>query len=174
MSRQTVTGVTARGEFYSTPPIWRMAAARLDHRAADCHLHRRLLASALAERHPWNPALSAGCIGTSNGPAPAAYWKSTTPTAFMAMEETLSYRRTTPGYGGSVGRPVARLRCAHEGGDCRNTPESMVAVPVHRPDLELPAPDGACCSWIGFLKDARITRHGQQKACLLPRCPRQN
>ena len=50
---------------------------------------------------------------------------------FMAMEETFELPPDdTPGYGGKAMVALLRdwVRSAHEGGDCRNTPESMVAV----------------------------------------------
>ena len=70
----------------------------------------------------WDPSRTGtGGVLEIHGPQPQ----------FMAMEETFELPPDdTPGYGGKAMVALLRdwVRCAHEGGDCRNTPESMVAV----------------------------------------------
>ena len=70
----------------------------------------------------WDPGRAGtGGVLEIHGPQPQ----------FMAMEETFELPPDdTPGYGGKAMVALLRdwVRCAHEGGDCRNTPESMVAV----------------------------------------------
>lgn len=70
----------------------------------------------------WDPGRTGtGGVLEIHGPQPQ----------FMAMEETFELPPDdTPGYGGKAMIALLRdwVRSAHEGGDCRNTPESMVAV----------------------------------------------
>ena len=136
VTSQTVTGVTARvGNFGGTPiDMEDGGSAILDLSGGGLatftggYWHPRWLNDIQWNLRGtqrwvhWDPSRTGtGGVLEIHGPQPQ----------FMAMEETFELPPDdTPGYGGKA--MVALLRdwvcCAHEGGDCRNTPESMVAV----------------------------------------------
>ena len=135
VTSQTVTGVTARvGNFGGTPIDME------DGGSAILDLSGGGLATFTGGYwHPrWLNDIQWNLRGTQrwvhwdpSRTPPAAYWKSTDPNRNSWPWRKLSsyLRRHTRIRRQGDGRPVARLgRCAHEGGDCRNTPESMVAV----------------------------------------------
>ena len=136
VTSQTVTGVTARvGNFGGTPiDMEDGGSAILDLSGGGLatftggYWHPRWLNDIQWNLRGtqrwvhWDPSRTGtGGILEIHGPQPQ----------FMAMEETFELPPDdTPGYGGKAMVALLRdwVRCAHEGGDCRNTPESMVAV----------------------------------------------
>ena len=136
VTSQTVTGVTARvGNFGGTPiDMEDGGSAILDLSGGGLatftggYWHPRWLNDIQWNMRGtqrwvhWDPSRSGtGGVLEIHGPQPQ----------FMAMEETFELPPDdTPGYGGKAMVALLRdwVRCAHEGGDCRNTPESMVAV----------------------------------------------
>ena len=136
VTEQTVTGVTARvGNFRNTPiEMEDGGSAILDLSGGGLatftggYWHPRWLNDIQWNLRGtqrwvhWDPnRVGTGGVLEIHGPQPQ----------FMAMNETFELPPDdTPGYGGKA--MVALLRdwvgCAREGGDCRNTPESMVAV----------------------------------------------
>ena len=136
VTSQTVTGVTARvGNFGGTPiDMEDGGSAILDLSGGGMatftggYWHPRwvndiqwTLRGTQRWVH-WDPSRTGtGGVLEIHGPQPQ----------FMAMRETFELPPDdTPGYGGKAMVALLRdwVRCAHEGGDCRNTPESMVAV----------------------------------------------
>ena len=136
VTSQTVTGVTARvGNFGGTPiDMEDGGSAILDLSGGGLatftggYWHPRWLNDIQWNLRGtqrwvhWDPSRTGtGGVLEIHGPQPQ----------FMAMEETFELPPDdTPGYGGKAMVALLRdwVRCAHEGGDCRNTPESMVAV----------------------------------------------
>ena len=136
VTNQTVTGVTARvGNFGGTPiDMEDGGSAILDLSGGGLatftggYWHPRWLNDIQWNLRGtqrwvhWDPSRTGtGGVLEIHGPQPQ----------FMAMEETFELPPDdTPGYGGKAMVALLRdwVRCAHEGGDCRNTPESMVAV----------------------------------------------
>ena len=136
VTSQTVTGVTARvGNFGGTPiDMEDGGSAILDLSGGGLatftggYWHPRWLNDIQWNLRGtqrwvhWDPSRTGtGGVLETHGPQPQ----------FMAMEETFELPPDdTPGYGGKAMVALLRdwVRCAHEGGDCRNTPESMVAV----------------------------------------------
>ena len=136
VTSQTVTGVTARvGNFGGTPiDMEDGGSAILDLSGGGLatftggYWHPRWLNDIQWNLRGtqrwvhWDPGRAGtGGVLEIHGPQPQ----------FMAMEETFELPPDdTPGYGGKAMVALLRdwVRCAHEGGDCRNTPESMVAV----------------------------------------------
>ena len=136
VTSQTVTGVTARvGNFGGTPiDMEDGGSAILDLSGGGLatftggYWHPRWLNDIQWNLRGtqrwvhWDPSRAGtGGVLEIHGPQPQ----------FMAMEETFELPPDdTPGYGGKAMVALLRdwVRCAHEGGDCRNTPESMVAV----------------------------------------------
>ena len=136
VTSQTVTGVTARvGNFGGTPiDMEDGGSAILDLSGSGLatftggYWHPRWLNDIQWNLRGtqrwvhWDPSRTGtGGVLVIHGPQPQ----------FMAMEETFELPPDdTPGYGGKAMVALLRdwVRCAHEGGDCRNTPESMVAV----------------------------------------------
>ena len=136
VTSQTVTGVTARvGNFGGTPiDMEDGGSAILDLSGGGLatftggYWHPRWLNDIQWNLRGtqrwvhWDPSRTGtGGVLEIHGPQPQ----------FMAMEETFELPPDdTPGYGGKAMVDLLRdwVRCAHEGGDCRNTPESMVAV----------------------------------------------
>ena len=136
VTSQTVTGVTARvGNFGGTPiDMEDGGSAILDLSGGGLatftggYWHPRWLNDIQWNLRGtqrwvhWDPSRTGtGGVLEIHGPQPQ----------FMAMEETFELPPdNTPGYGGKAMVALLRdwVRCAHEGGDCRNTPESMVAV----------------------------------------------
>ena len=136
VTSQTVTGVTARvGNFGGTPiDMEDGGSAILDLSGGGLatftggYWHPRWLNDIQWNLRGtqrwvhWDPSRTGtGGVLEIHGPQPQ----------FMAMEETFELPPDdTPGYGGKAIVALLRdwVRCAHEGGDCRNTPESMVAV----------------------------------------------
>ena len=136
VTSQTVTGVTARvGNFGGTPiDMEDGGSAILDLSGGGLatftggYWHPRWLNDIQWNLRGtqrwvhWDPSRTGtGGVLDIHGPQPQ----------FMAMEETFELPPDdTPGYGGKAMVALLRdwVRCAHEGGDCRNTPESMVAV----------------------------------------------
>ena len=136
VTSQTVTGVTARvGNFGDTPiDMEDGGSAILDLSGGGLatftggYWHPRWLNDIQWNLRGtqrwvhWDPSRTGtGGVLEIHGPQPQ----------FMAMEETFELPPDdTPGYGGKAMIALLRdwVRCAHEGGDCRNTPESMVAV----------------------------------------------
>jgi len=136
VTSQTVTGVTARvGNFGGTPiDMEDGGSAILDLSGGGMatftggYWHPRWLNDIQWNLRGtqrwvhWDPSRTGtGGVLEIHGPQPQ----------FMAMEETFELPPDdTPGYGGKAMVALLRdwVRCAHEGGDCRNTPESMVAV----------------------------------------------
>ena len=136
VTSQTVTGVTARvGNFGGTPiDMEDGGSAILDLSGGGLatftggYWHPRWLNNIQWNLRGtqrwvhWDPSRTGtGGVLEIHGPQPQ----------FMAMEETFELPPDdTPGYGGKAMVALLRdwVRCAHEGGDCRNTPESMVAV----------------------------------------------
>ena len=136
VTSQTVTGVTARvGNFGGTPiDMEDGGSAILDLSGGGLatftggYWHPRWLNDIQWNLRGtqrwvhWDPSRTGtGGVLEIHGPQPQ----------FMAMEETFELPPDdTPGYGGKamIALLLDWVRCAHEGGDCRNTPESMVAV----------------------------------------------
>lgn len=136
VTSQTVTGVTARvGNFGGTPiDMEDGGSAILDLSGGGLatftggYWHPRWLNDIQWNLRGtqrwvhWDPSRTGtGGVLEIHGPQPQ----------FMAMEETFELPPDdTPGYGGKAMVALLRdwVRCAHEGGDCRNTPESVVAV----------------------------------------------
>ena len=136
VTSQTVTGVTARvGNFGGTPiDMEDGGSAILDLSGGGLatftggYWHPRWLNDIQWNLRGtqrwvhWDPSRTGtGGVLEIHGPQPQ----------FMAMEETFELPPDdAPGYGGKAMVALLRdwVRCAHEGGDCRNTPESMVAV----------------------------------------------
>ena len=136
VTSQTVTGVTARvGNFGGTPiDMEDGGSAILDLSGGGLatftggYWHPRWLNDIQWNLRGtqrwvhWDPGRAGtGGVLEIHGPQPQ----------FMAMEETFELPPDDkPGYGGKAMVALLRdwVRCAHEGGDCRNTPESMVAV----------------------------------------------
>ena len=136
VTSQTVTGVTARvGNFGGTPiDMEDGGSAILDLSGGGMatftggYWHPRWLNDIQWNLRGtqrwvhWDPSRTGtGGVLEIHGPQPQ----------FMAMRETFELPPdNTPGYGGKAMVALLRdwVRCAHEGGDCRNTPESMVAV----------------------------------------------
>ena len=136
VTSQTVTGVTARvGNFGGTPiDMEDGGSAILDLSGGGLatftggYWHPRWLNDIQWNLRGtqrwvhWDPSRTGtGGVLEIHGPQPQ----------FMAMEETFELPPDdTPGYGGKAMIALLHdwVRCAHEGGDCRNTPESMVAV----------------------------------------------
>ena len=136
VTSQTVTGVTARvGNFGGTPiDMEDGGSAILDLSGGGLatftggYWHPRWLNDIQWNLRGtqrwvhWDPSRTGtGGVLEIHGPQPQ----------FMAMEETFELPPDdTPGYGGKAMVALLRdwVRCAHEGGDCRNTPESLVAV----------------------------------------------
>ena len=136
VTSQTVTGVTARvGNFGGTPiDMEDGGSAILDLSGGGLatftggYWHPRWLNDIQWNLRGtqrwvhWDPSRTGtGGVLEIHGPQPQ----------FMAMEETFELPPDdTPGYGGKAMVALLRdwVRCAHGGGDCRNTPESMVAV----------------------------------------------
>ena len=136
VTSQTVTGVTARvGNFGGTPiDMEDGGSAILDLSGGGLatftggYWHPRWLNDIQWNLRGtqrwvhWDPSRAGtGGVLEIHGPQPQ----------FMAMEETFELPPDdTPGYGGKAMVALLRdwVRSAHEGGDCRNTPESMVAV----------------------------------------------
>ena len=136
VTSQTVTGVTARvGNFGGTPiDMEDGGSAILDLSGGGLatftggYWHPRWLNDIQWNLRGtqrwvhWDPSRTGtGGVLEIHGPQPQ----------FMAMEETFELPPDdTPGYGGKAMVALLRdwVRCAHEGGECRNTPESMVAV----------------------------------------------
>lgn len=136
VTSQTVTGITARvGNFGGTPiDMEDGGSAILDLSGGGLatftggYWHPRWLNDIQWNLRGtqrwvhWDPSRTGtGGVLEIHGPQPQ----------FMAMEETFELPPDdTPGYGGKAMVALLRdwVRCAHEGGDCRNTPESMVAV----------------------------------------------
>ena len=136
VTNQTVTGVTARvGNFGGTPiDMEDGGSAILDLSGGGLatftggYWHPRWLNDIQWNLRGtqrwvhWDPSRTGtGGVLEIHGPQPQ----------FMAMEETFELPPDdTPGYGGKAMVALLRdwVRCAHEGGDCRSTPESMVAV----------------------------------------------
>ena len=136
VTNQTVTGVTARvGNFGGTPiDMEDGGSAILDLSGGGMatftggYWHPRWLNDIQWNLRGtqrwvhWDPSRTGtGGVLEIHGPQPQ----------FMAMEETFELPPDdTPGYGGKAMIALLHdwVQCAHEGGDCRNTPESMVAV----------------------------------------------
>ena len=136
VTSQTVTGVTARvGNFGGTPiDMEDGGSAIMDLSGGGLatftggYWHPRWLNDIQWNLRGtqrwvhWDPSRTGtGGVLEIHGPQPQ----------FMAMRETFELPPdNTPGYGGKAMVALLRdwVRCAHEGGDCRNTPESMVAV----------------------------------------------
>ena len=136
VTSQTVTGVTARvGNFGGTPiDMEDGGSAILDLSGGGLatftggYWHPRWLNDIQRNLRGtqrwvhWDPSRTGtGGVLEIHGPQPQ----------FMAMEETFELPPDdTPGYGGKAMVALLRdwVRSAHEGGDCRTTPESMVAV----------------------------------------------